>query len=141
MLAGAHGVAAGPLDGRAAAFAARYRARWDDVPFDDAYAFYDAAAVAALALQRGAIRTGAVPAGTALVPDLVAVTRPGATEVGWEEIGRGLALLRQGQEITYRGLTGPLAFDTLGQSAGVRTYWWDVTADGIADSPSRSHCP
>jgi ABC-type branched-subunit amino acid transport system substrate-binding protein len=141
MLVGAHGVAAGPLGGPSADFAARYRARWQDIPFDEAYAFYDAAAVAALALQRATTRTGSPPPGTALVEDLVAVTHPGATEIGWDEIPRGLELLRQREEITYRGLTGPLSFDTLGQSPAAPTYWWDVTERGIADSPSRSQCP
>jgi ABC-type branched-subunit amino acid transport system substrate-binding protein len=140
MLVGAHGVAAGPLEGRTA-FVDRYRARWADVPLDEAYAFYDAAAVSALALQSGSNPSAALPAGTALVPDIVAVTRPGASEVAWDQIDRGLELLRQGQEITYRGLTGPLAFDTLGQSAVAPTYWWDVTPAGITDSASRSQCP
>jgi ABC-type branched-subunit amino acid transport system substrate-binding protein len=138
-LAGARGVSQGTVpDG--ADFRARFEARWNDRPLDDAYPFYDAGALAALAFQRALVRDGAIPTGTGLSPHIIAVTRPGGTPVRWNELPTGLERLRQGEEVTYLGVSGQLEFDTLGQSNGSLTSWWTVGPDGFAYSSGKSDC-
>jgi neutral amino acid transport system substrate-binding protein len=138
-LSGARGVSQGTnADG--AAFATAFTARWADSPLDDAYPFYDAGALAVLSLQRALVRDGAIPQGSGLNQHIIAVTRPGATPIHWNEVGVGLELLRQGQEITYQGVSGKLEFDTLGHSGGAVTNWWTIGPDGFADRQSQSNC-
>jgi neutral amino acid transport system substrate-binding protein len=139
VLEGARGVSAGTIAG-AAEFRARFAARWHDEPLDDAYPFYDAGAVAALALQRAVTLTGSVPTGTGLSEHILAVTSAAGTPIQWNEIARGLQLVRQGQEIQYNGVSGSTAFDLSGQTPAATTSWWTITPHGFADVPSTSDC-
>ncbi len=138
-LVGARGIAPG-TGPDAFAFRARFRERWHDEPLDDAHPFYDAGAVTALALARALQREGALPGEAGLSAHIIAVTRAGGEIVRWNEIGRGLALLGQGQEIEYVGLTGTIQFDLSGQIPVTRTSWWNITPDGFADIPRDSTC-
>jgi branched-chain amino acid transport system substrate-binding protein len=138
-LAGASGVAQGASP-EGTAFRARFTERWQDEALDDAYPFYDAGALAALSLQRALVRGGEIPTGTALSPHLQAVTKKGGIEVHWFELGRGLELLRQGQEITYMGLSGQLEFDALGQTPGATTTWWTIDGSAFAARSGTSDC-
>jgi hypothetical protein len=108
------------------AFGMSFRQRWNDEPLDDAYSFYDAGAIAVLAVQRALRLEGAIPQGTGLDPHLVAVTNTMGTPVRWNEIGRGLELLRAQQEVSYVGLTGPLAFDRTGKSLVANMQLWII---------------
>jgi hypothetical protein len=123
-----------------AAFDARFAARWNDRPLDDAYPFYDAGALTVLSLQRALTREGAIPSGRGLSPHIIAVTRPGGALVHWNELDRGLERLRRGEEITYLGLSGQIEFDTLGQAAGSITSWWTIGPDGFAGRDVKSEC-
>jgi branched-chain amino acid transport system substrate-binding protein len=139
-LQGAKGVSSGKAAG-AADFRARFKARWQDMPLDDAYSFYDAAALVILALQRAAARDGAIPAsGVALSPHLRAVSNSGGVAIRWNELPHGLALLRDGTEVAYAGLSGPTAFDALGQTAFAATNWWTIDETGFTDIPAQSGC-
>jgi ABC-type branched-subunit amino acid transport system substrate-binding protein len=131
MLRGAHGVAAVPMGAPEQEFQTQFRAHWQDEPLDDAYAFYDAGAVVVLALQRALVEDGAIPTGTELAAHIVAVTAGGHQVIGWNHIDEGLALLQQGQDVSYSGLTGPLKFDLSGQTQLASTVWWRVGADGF----------
>jgi branched-chain amino acid transport system substrate-binding protein len=139
MLVGARGVAPGSVAG-SQEFADGFARRWHDVPLDDAHAFYDAGAVAVLALQRAQMKEGKLPEGTGLAAHIVAVTRAANTPVRWNEIDRGLSLLAQGQEVAYVGLSGPLEFDLTGQTPGAYTKWWTVGPGGFEESASTSNC-
>jgi ABC-type branched-subunit amino acid transport system substrate-binding protein len=139
MLHGAQGVASGTFT-EATAFQAGFAQRWQDRPLDDAFSFYDAGALAALALQRALVQEGSIPPGTGLARHVVAVTSPVGTPVGWNEIGRGLALLREGQEVRYVALSGPLQFDITGQTASAATHWWTIDLGGFSERPSESGC-
>jgi ABC-type branched-subunit amino acid transport system substrate-binding protein len=110
----------------AAAFTMSFRQRWSDEPLDDAYSFYDAGAIAVLAMQRASRLEGAIPGGTGLDKHLVAVTSELGTPIRWNEIGRGLELLRTQQEVSYVGLTGPLKFDKTGKSLIANTRMWII---------------
>lgn len=139
MLAGARGVASGTVAG-AHAFRERFEARWQDQALDDAYPFYDAAAVALLALERALVKEGAVPAGTGLGKHIVAVTHTAGVPVEWNQIGDGLRRLRDGEEVAYVGLSGTLEFDVTGQSRAANTSWWQVGPAGFVEVPSQSNC-
>jgi branched-chain amino acid transport system substrate-binding protein len=138
-LAGARGVAPGTLAG-AAEFRARFTDRWQDVPLDDAYPFFDAGAIAALALQRALTQEGAVPADTGLAKHVLAVTHPGGTPVHWDELAQGLDLVRQGKDIEYIGLSGLIEFDASGQTSRSATSWWSIGPDGFVDVAHESNC-
>jgi ABC-type branched-subunit amino acid transport system substrate-binding protein len=138
-LDGAHGVSAGTAAG-AAEFDQAFVGRWEDHPLDEAYAFYDAAVVAALAIERAVVRERAIPAGTGLTPHVLAVTTQGQTPVHWNELGRAFEILRAGQEIEYIGLAGPIEFDSRGTAPAAPTKWWTIGPGGFADVPERSDC-
>jgi ABC-type branched-subunit amino acid transport system substrate-binding protein len=138
-MTGAHGVSQGTTpDGPP--FRDAFVARWHEEPLDDAYPFYDAGALTALSLQRALARQGAVPTGLGLSEHLIAVTRPGGTPIHWNELGRGLEVLRQGQEVTYQGLSGQLEFNALGATPGASTQWWVIGPDGFENRPAMSDC-
>ena len=138
VLAGAHGVAPGTVAG-ATGFRDQFVARWHEEPLDDAYPFYDAGAVSVLALQHALLREGAIPSGNSLGKHVVAVTN-GGTAVAWNQIDRGLELLRQGQEVEYIGLTGPLEFDETGETSGANTTWWSIGQNGFEPVANQSDC-
>jgi ABC-type branched-subunit amino acid transport system substrate-binding protein len=139
LLVGARGVSPGTVAG-AGDFRVAFQARWQDTPLDDAFPFYDAGAVAILALQRALAREGAIPTGPALAPHVIAVTRSGGMAVRWNELGQGLQRLRDGQEVEYFGLSGQLQFDVNGKTRSASTTWWNI-ADGSFESvPQQSEC-
>ena len=140
-LDGVRGVSPGTVAG-AGEFRTRFAQRWQDTPLDDAYPFYDAGAIAVLALGRAIAREGAIPAGTGLsAVHIVAVTHAGGMRVQWNEIDRGLQLLSQGQEIEYIGLSGAIEFDLSGQTqAAATTNWWTIGPDGFEDVPHTNNC-
>ena len=138
-LDGARGVAAGTVTD-AADFRAAFERRWHDAPLDDAYAFYDAGAVAALALVRAVARDGTVPQGSGLSKHVLAVTHVEGLQVHWNELPVGFAELRQGREIEYVGLSGPMAFDTTGQTREANTKWWSIGGGAFFDIERRGDC-
>jgi ABC-type branched-subunit amino acid transport system substrate-binding protein len=139
VLDGARGVAPGPVAG-AAEFRSGFGARWQAAPLDDAYAFYDAGAIAALALARAVAWEGAVPTGTGLFSHVLKVTNKGGVTIGWDELARGFELLRAKQEIQYVGVSGATAFDASGQTPSAATNWWTLTGDGFTDNAQTSEC-
>ena len=139
VLEGAHGVAVGAAAG-ASEFVRQFSARWGEPAMDAAYSFYDAGAIAALALQRALTQEGAIPSGTGLARHIVAVTRGGGVPLMWNEIGRGLELLRQGQEVGFVGLNGLLEFDLTGQSRVANTAWWTIRDNAFLEIPRGGEC-
>jgi hypothetical protein len=138
-LQGARGVAPGTVSG-AADFRAAFQARWEDVPLDDAYPFFDAGAIAALAIEHAHLTEGAIPGGTGMAPHIVAVTRAGGTPVQWDHLAEGLDLLRRGQEIEYFGLSGLIQFDSSGQTRTASTRWWTIDGAAFTDIPHEGDC-
>jgi ABC-type branched-subunit amino acid transport system substrate-binding protein len=86
------------------AFAAEYSKRWaGEYPLISAYAYYDAVAILALAWESAAFASGGPPARQEIRDHIERVSRPPGVVVKWNEIGRGLALLRDGIEVNYQG--------------------------------------
>jgi ABC-type branched-subunit amino acid transport system substrate-binding protein len=139
VLVGARGVSGGTVGG-AGDFRQRFRQRWQDDPLDDAYSFYDGAAVSLLALGRAIARDGAIPTGTGLSAHILAVTRPGGQLITWDQLALGIELLRQGSEVTYIGLSGSLEFDASGQTRSSATHWWTIDGQGFADIANPGDC-
>jgi branched-chain amino acid transport system substrate-binding protein len=139
VLNGARGVSPGTVSG-AADFRVAFSARWQDVPLDDAYPFYDAAAIAALALQRAIQREGTIPEKLGMADHVRAVTKAGGTPVQWNELARGLDLLARGEEIEYFGLSGVIQFDAFGQAPTASTRWWTIADEGFRDIPRQGDC-
>jgi branched-chain amino acid transport system substrate-binding protein len=140
-LEGARGVSPGTVGG-SASFRERFARQWQDVPLDDAYPFYDAGAIAVLALERALRDEGAITESTNLNAHIRAVTGAGGTLVQWDEIDVGLRLLRRGGEVEYVGLSGTIQFDASGQTplAAASTKWWTITDRGFKDLVSTSVC-
>jgi hypothetical protein len=138
-LDGAHGVAPGTVAG-AADFRALFIDRWQDEPLDDAFPFYDAGMVAALALERAVLREGAIPTGTGLSKHVVAVTATEGSPVEWDEFQRGVELLRHGHEVAYVGLSGLIEFDNTGKAPASNTKWWTIGPQGFTDVAENSDC-
>jgi ABC-type branched-subunit amino acid transport system substrate-binding protein len=138
-MTGARGVANGTVSG-AADFRAAFHQRWQDVPLDDAYPFYDAGAVVGLALARAWKQEGLVPDKKGLAPHILAVTQAGGTPVAWNDLQRGLALVRDGVEVEYFGLSGAIQFDFTGQSRTTTTRWWTIDEEGFSDIAHTSVC-
>ncbi len=138
-LQGAHGVASGTVTG-AADFRAAFQRRWQDSALDDAYPFYDAGAIVALALERAYQKEGAIPDRAGLAAHIIAVTRAGGTPVQWDHLDQGLDLLRRGLEIEYFGLSGLIQFDASGQTRTASTRWWTVDGAQFTDIGHQSDC-
>jgi branched-chain amino acid transport system substrate-binding protein len=138
-LQGAQGVSSGTVAG-AADFRRAFSGRWHEPPFDNAYAFYDAGAIAALAIQRALLESSTLPSGTDLSRHVIAVTGAGGTSIRWNEIGHGLDLLRRGEQVQYVGLTGSLQFDQTGKPRSFNTNWWSIADDRFVDIPRASSC-
>jgi branched-chain amino acid transport system substrate-binding protein len=130
-LNGARGVAPGQVAG-ANDFRRAFQARWQDLPLDDAYAFYDAGAIAVLALGRSLAREGSVAAGHHLGVHVAAVTH-GKHRVAWNELAQGLRWLNEGLEVEYEGLSGSIEFDLTGQTPRANMKWWTISPDGFDD--------
>lgn len=89
-----------------------FNARWDgDQPLEGAYFYYDAIAVTAFALEKAGGEALSYSALTAAFREASAA--PGES-AGWNEIELGLERLRDGVDVYYSGLTGPLAFNGCG---------------------------
>jgi branched-chain amino acid transport system substrate-binding protein len=124
----------------AAAFKQMFQQRWSDEPLDEAFAFYDATALAALAMQQ-ALVTGEMPSAVTLggfVRKVASATDPDEPQferqpVRWNELGRGLELISSGQRINYEGVSGRLDFNALGDPRETLVQWWRVEKDGPVD--------
>jgi ABC-type branched-subunit amino acid transport system substrate-binding protein len=84
----------------AGTFDTQFNDRWADFPMTLSYYYYDSIALLSLALE--AAHTKHTP----LADEVFSVSGPPGELIGWNDLGRGLQLVRQGVEINYDGLTG-----------------------------------
>lgn len=129
-LDGAQGVAPKLYD-RSAGFPDAFAARWQgDQPLEGAYFFYDAIALLAFALEKSAAADsigGAVNGGLSrLVSSVRSSATPTGVGVGWNEIEAGLSGIRDGQQIYYTGLTGPMLLTACGDRKTATTSSFSI---------------
>jgi ABC-type branched-subunit amino acid transport system substrate-binding protein len=134
-LEGALGVAPRIYD-TSAAFPDAFSARWQgDRPLEGAYFYYDALGLLALALEK----TTPAADGSIDVSQLGAAIQDAAAPpgegVGWNEIELGLQRTRDGNDVYYSGLTGPMLLDACGSRQLGATSTWQVHDGTIAEVP------
>jgi ABC-type branched-subunit amino acid transport system substrate-binding protein len=117
-------------------FAEEFRQHWQDEPLDEAYGFYDAAAIAALALQAALVENGSLPTVDTLGAYVRRVAGPPGVAIRWNELDRGLMLVRAGQDIDYQGLSGQLDFDDRGNPEKTLVQWWRLDREGGSNDGS-----
>ena len=112
------------LSPTAAEFTREYRSRWSEEPLIPAYYYYDAAMVWALATEAAAFGQAGEPTANHITSALRTVSSPPGEAIGWNDLAHGLDLVRQGIDIDYDGLSGPLDIggsDDAGQS--ILRFW------------------
>jgi ABC-type branched-subunit amino acid transport system substrate-binding protein len=132
-LEGAKGVAPGvddPFDDFPAAFSERWLG---DRPLEGAYYYYDAVALTAIALEKAASDPGEMPTYAEFEAALVDAAKPPGESAGWNELSLGLRRLRDGADVYYSGLTGPLLLDACGSRRSGVTTSFHVTNGQIVD--------
>ena len=125
------GVATGTVSG-AADFRVAFARRWQDVPLDDAYPFYDAGRRRRPGPATSDAARWCHPRQDRACPT---TSWPSPRRAGRRCSGtsspRGLELLARGQEIEYFGLSGVIQFDASGQAPTASTKWWTIADEGF----------
>ncbi|GGK77560.1 branched-chain amino acid ABC transporter substrate-binding protein [Haloarcula sebkhae] len=106
-------------------FRSAYEEEYGSAPGPFNQQSFDAAAV--LMLARAAAGEAA---GTAIRDQMRAVTDPGGETVGPENLGEGVSLAADGNEINYQGVSGPVEFDDNGDLASAVYNYFRYTEDG-----------
>jgi ABC-type branched-subunit amino acid transport system substrate-binding protein len=129
-LDGAIGVAP-DIYNTSADFPNAFAERWNgDHPLEGAYFYYDALALIAFSLQMAKLNENGVlelPAFESAILDAAAA--PGES-AQWSQIEIGLERLRNGDNMFYSGLTGPMVLENCGTRRKGTTSVWQVT-DGV----------
>jgi hypothetical protein len=86
-----------------------------------------------MALEKAVAEPGEAPTYAALEAALVDAAKPPGESAGWDEIELGLRRLRDGADVYYSGLTGPLLLDACGSRRSGVTTGFHVTNGRIVD--------
>lgn len=133
-LEGAVGVAPKIFD-RSDAFPRAFAERWlGDAPLEGAYFYYDAVALLAMALQGSELTAEGRVDHQALETAILDAAAPPGEAAGWNELETGLQRLREGDDIYYSGLTGPMLLERCGPRRLGVTSAWTVQAGSIVDA-------
>jgi branched-chain amino acid transport system substrate-binding protein len=127
----------------AKALGQEFQDRFDDVPFALSYYYYDAVALAALAIETAYVRNGSqVPTPDQVYGVVRAVASGPGQKIGWNKLADGLGLIRSGQGIDYDGISGALtigATGTIDQSSA--QYVFDKVTSGAIAFYAYDNCP
>lgn len=116
----------------AISFAEAFQTRWFDFPIDNAYVYYDSLALVALATEAASqLGGGGLPMPDQVRDQMRSVANPPGEVVRWNEIGKGLDLIRQGIDIDYDGASGSLDLNAKGEVADERVTFWTVAGNHI----------
>ena len=114
-------------------FPAAFAARWSgDRPLDGAFFYYDAMALVAFGLERTELVDGQIRA-----PELraaIAASTGSSGEAGaWNQLSDSLERLRDGIDMNYSGLTGPILLQGCGDRRSGESSRWSVHDGQIQD--------
>jgi branched-chain amino acid transport system substrate-binding protein len=131
-LEGATGVTPKIFD-TSATFPAAFAQRWSgDRPLDGAYFYYDAMALLAFGLERAELVDGQLRA--AKIREGIAASTGNRGESGaWNRIDVSLERLRDGVDMNYSGLTGPILLQDCGDRRSGESSSWTVHGGQIQD--------
>jgi len=103
----------------AGAFDTQFNNRWSDFPMTISYYYYDSMAVLSLAMEAAEAKH------QSLSDAILAVSNPPGELIAWNDLAHGLALVRQGMDINYDGLTGNVDIDPNRdvQQSLLRNFW------------------
>lgn len=114
-------------------FPAAFAQRWlGDLPLEGAYFYFDAAALVAMAIERS-LADGETPSDAALQRAIFESAAPPGEAMGWQELELALERVREGQDVYYSGLTGPLLFTECGPRRLGQTRQWSISSGQIVD--------
>jgi branched-chain amino acid transport system substrate-binding protein len=134
-LEGALGVAPKIYDATPA-FPSAFSVRWQgDRPLEGAYFYYDAMGLLAFALEKTPPDELGHFDGVALEASLVDAAAAPGEPAGWNELEDGLRRLREGADIYYSGLTGPMLLGSCGARLLGVTSNWQIQGGKIVDQP------
>lgn len=108
-----------------------FAARWQgDAPLEGAYFYYDAVALVAFGLEQAIRDSGELNA--AVVGDAILDVAGGPGEAArWNELPVYLPRLRDGEQIYYTGLTGPMLLRRCGERQVGASSDWEVKNGAI----------
>jgi branched-chain amino acid transport system substrate-binding protein len=119
---------------RTSDFPDAFAARWaGDAPLEGAYFYYDAIGLIAFALQGASTAGAGTITPEALQLAMLRAAAPPGEAVGWDELENSLARLRDGDDLYYSGLTGPLLMESCGARKLGVTSEWTVQSGAIVD--------
>jgi ABC-type branched-subunit amino acid transport system substrate-binding protein len=111
-------------------FVDEFRSRWDgEEALEDAYFMFDTCALVTLSLDR-VLRAGGEITRDAVSAALLESIDIGGVQTEWNELARGIERNRDGIDIQFSGVTGPLLFAPDGQRAA-RTRAWTIISGEI----------
>lgn len=118
-------------------FANSFRQRWaQEDPMAGAYAYYDAVAILGFAMEAATLKAGGVPTGAQLRAQIVEVSGPAGVVVTWEELDKGLEYIRRGEDINYRGASGAVDFNSVGEILVGLVQFWAIQDGQIVVDPT-----
>jgi ABC-type branched-subunit amino acid transport system substrate-binding protein len=130
VLDGAIGVSPG-VEPDNTAFDESFQAAWSgDLPRLEAYYYYDMAAVLTLAMISQARESGD-PGYAGVCEQIRTVSNGPGETVRWDQLERAAVLINTGQPINYQGLSGPVAFDPLGNLTQGNVEIWKVEDNAL----------
>jgi branched-chain amino acid transport system substrate-binding protein len=123
-------------------FSSQFAERWQgDTPLTDAYYYYDALALSALAIEAAAHDQAGPPTSSLVRDRVIPLTRGGGVVVDFQNLASGLELVRSGQAVHYVGASGHVDLTDQGylQSTIETISVWRVT-DGRVQPFVKTTC-
>jgi ABC-type branched-subunit amino acid transport system substrate-binding protein len=113
-------------------FSEAFAQRWyGETPTPEAVFYYDAMAVMALALVKMQVEEGKLTRSGTLPIHIRSVANPPGNRVGWNQLQRGVELIRNRQEIDYQGASGQVDFDEVGDVKSGQAALWGIEENRI----------